>query len=111
MAGNQPISDAQLLNSAYAAVFHTGLYFDACKEWQSKPQAERTWENFNTFILKAQVLRKQQQATTAGRMGYQANLITEEILAALAALLTRATTDSQALATFNETNGLYPDFT
>ena len=62
-------------------------------------------------MLKAQVLRKQQQATTAGRMGYQANLITEEILAALAALLTRATTDSQALATFNETNGLYPDFT
>ena len=32
-AGNQPITEAQLLNTAYVLVYNTGLYFNDCKLW------------------------------------------------------------------------------
>eukprot|EP00957_Ditylum_brightwellii_P045777 3472592-Ditylum_brightwellii.AAC.1 len=43
---NQPYAVAQVLSIAYNLVFKTGVYKDACKEWQNKPPAERTWSNF-----------------------------------------------------------------
>ena len=45
-AGNQPFTDQQVLNTAFMLVFQTGLFFDDCKTWNAKNDAEKTWANF-----------------------------------------------------------------
>ena len=40
----------QILQTAYYAVSSSNLYTDACKEWRRKPQNEKTWANFKTFL-------------------------------------------------------------
>jgi hypothetical protein len=85
-AADQAFMDAQVLTLAYTLVYNTGLYFDKCKEWKTKPALDKTWDLFKNFFLQAQTdeLRLQQQATS-GRSGFSAyaeekeNLITDAL--------------------------------
>ena len=61
---NQPFSAAQKLNFAYTAVFKTGMYFDACKDWDDKPAADKTWNNFKLHFKAEQTRLDRQQRTT-----------------------------------------------
>ena len=52
----QPYTTEQLLRIAYTLVLKTGLYFEDCKIWNSRPAAARTWDNFKTHFQNAQCL-------------------------------------------------------
>jgi hypothetical protein len=39
--GRSSYSNSQILNNMYSLVFNTGIYFDACKRWDDKPDAEK----------------------------------------------------------------------
>ena len=51
--GNELIDDSQLARKGYNIVKKTGLFESDCKEWRNKPDAERTWINFQTFFANA----------------------------------------------------------
>jgi hypothetical protein len=43
VAGGHPYGAAMIVNVAYTLVFNTGLYPDACRAWQSRAIAAKTW--------------------------------------------------------------------
>lgn len=110
-AGNQALTDRQIVNTAYTLVFQTGLYFDDCKNWNRKTEADRTWINFKSHFLEAQrEVRLQQQ--TAKQAGFStANALYanqdnqyRETAEALANLATATSSDRQAFAALVVTN-------
>jgi hypothetical protein len=67
--GQQPYGKHQIINIAYALVFNTGVYGDACKEWEKHDILDKTWENFKAhFTTEHRLYRKQTQ--TAQATGY-----------------------------------------
>jgi hypothetical protein len=46
VAGGQPYGAAMIVNVAYTLVFNTGLYPYACRAWQLRAIAARTWAQF-----------------------------------------------------------------
>lgn len=110
-AGNQPITEAQLLNTAYVLVYNTGLYFDDCKLWDRRQEAEKTWQNFQAHFLEAQRLLGRQRRTTQQAGFHGANAITNseadkhnQTAEALANLATATASDRQAFQVLVETN-------
>jgi len=41
-AAGAPYTPEQILNNAYALMFQTGVYGEACKEWQCRLPAQKT---------------------------------------------------------------------
>eukprot|EP00957_Ditylum_brightwellii_P013480 1017195-Ditylum_brightwellii.AAC.1 len=48
-----PYSKVQLINKAYDLIFKTGVHNDACKDWNQKPAADKTYANFQLHFTKA----------------------------------------------------------
>jgi hypothetical protein len=46
VAVGQPYGAAMIVNVAYTLVFNTGLFPDACRAWQSRAIAAKTWAQF-----------------------------------------------------------------
>jgi hypothetical protein len=46
VAGGQPYGAAMIINVAYTLVLNTGLFPDACRAWQSRAAATKTWAQF-----------------------------------------------------------------
>jgi hypothetical protein len=46
VAGGQPYGTAMIFNVSYTLLFNTGLYPDACRAWQSRAIATKTWAQF-----------------------------------------------------------------
>jgi hypothetical protein len=46
VAGRQSYGDAMIVTVAYTLVFNTGLFPDACRAWQSRAIAGKTWAQF-----------------------------------------------------------------
>jgi hypothetical protein len=46
LAGGKPYGAAMIVNVAYTLVFNTGLFPDACRAWQSRLIAGKTWAQF-----------------------------------------------------------------
>jgi hypothetical protein len=46
VAGGQPYGAFMIVNVAYTLVFNTGLFPDACRAWQSRAIAGKTWAQF-----------------------------------------------------------------
>jgi hypothetical protein len=46
VAGRQPYGEAMIVNVAYTLVFNAGLYPNACRVWQSRAIAAKTWAQF-----------------------------------------------------------------
>jgi hypothetical protein len=53
VAGGQPYGDARIVNIAYTLVFLTRLFPDACRAWQVRPEAHKTWTNFKIHFTAA----------------------------------------------------------
>ena len=53
-AGGQPHTPMQIVNNACTIVFNTGVFFDDCKTWRAKAEADKTWTNFKTHFSEAQ---------------------------------------------------------
>ena len=84
--GNELIDDSQLARKGYNIVKKTGLFESDCKEWRNKPDAERTWINFQTFFANADDDRRKNAPTTS-TAGYSANQIDDLVNHRLNAIL------------------------
>ena len=73
--GKQPYTSQQILNNAYNLVYRSGLYFDDCKDWNAKPEADKTWANFKSHFLQAQ--RQQRLQQTATQQGFYGHLLND----------------------------------
>eukprot|EP00957_Ditylum_brightwellii_P016905 1274925-Ditylum_brightwellii.AAC.1 len=72
IAAEIPYSKLQLINKAYDLIFKTGVHNDACKEWNRKPTADKTYANFQLHFTKAH--RELHHLQVAARQaGYSAN--------------------------------------
>jgi hypothetical protein len=53
IAGGQPYGAAMIVNVAYTLVVNTGFLPDACRAWQSRAIARKTWAQFKLHVATA----------------------------------------------------------
>jgi hypothetical protein len=112
VAGGQPYDAAMIVNVAYTLVFNTGLFPNACRAWQSRAIAAKTWARFKIDVATA--LREFRLTNqTAQKYGFhRANMMIEqarddsmqETAEAIAQLATATATDRGTVATITTTN-------
>jgi hypothetical protein len=78
VAGGQPYGATMIVNVAYTLVFNTGLFPDACRAWQSRAIAGKTWAQFKLdFATAHREFRLTNQ--TAHQSGFHsANMMIEQ---------------------------------
>jgi hypothetical protein len=78
VAGGQPYGNAMIVNVAYTLVFNTGVFPDACRAWQSRAIAGKTWAQFKIdFATAHREFRLTNQ--TAQQSGFHgANMMIEQ---------------------------------
>jgi hypothetical protein len=111
VAGGQPYGAAMIVNVAYTLVFNTGLFPDACREWQSRAIAGKTWAQFKLDLATAHrefCLTNQ----TAHQSGFHStNMIIEQVrdesmqdtVDAIAQLATATASERGTVATLTTT--------
>jgi hypothetical protein len=52
-AGGVPIGPSQQINVGYARIFATGHFMSACRRWNKKPAADKTWTHFKSHFAVA----------------------------------------------------------
>jgi hypothetical protein len=78
VAGGQPHVDAMIVNVVFTRVFNTGVFPDACRVWQAKAIADKTWMQFKLdFAAAHQEIRLTNQ--TVQKSGFHsANMMIEQ---------------------------------
>jgi hypothetical protein len=78
VAVGQPYGAAMIVNVAYTLIFNTGLFPDACRAWQSRAIAGKTWAQFKLdFATAHREFRLTNQ--TAQQSGFhRANMMIEQ---------------------------------
>jgi hypothetical protein len=112
VAGGQPYDAAMIVNVAYTLIFNTGLFPDACRAWQSRAIAGKTWAQFKLdFATAHREFRLTNQ--TAQQSGFHiANMMIEQgrdesmqdTFDAIAQLATATASDCGTAATLTITN-------
>jgi hypothetical protein len=112
VTGGQPYGAAMIINVAYTLVFNTGLYPHACRAWQSRAIAYKTWAQFKIdFATAHREFRLTNQ--TAQQSGFHsANMMIEQgrdgsmqdTAEAIAQLATATASDRGTVATLTTTN-------
>jgi hypothetical protein len=112
VAGGQPYGVAMIVNVAYTLVFNTGLFPDACRAWQSRAIAAKTWAQFKIdFATAHREFRLTNQ--TAQQSGFHsANMMIEqsrddsmqETAEAIAQLAMATASDRGTVAALTTTN-------
>jgi hypothetical protein len=112
VAGRQPYGAAMIVNVAYTLVFNTGLFPDACRAWQSRAIAGKTWAQFKLdFATTHREFRLTNQ--TAQQSGFHsANMMIgqgrketmQDTVNAIAQLATATASDRGTVATLTTTN-------
>jgi hypothetical protein len=112
VAGGEPYGAAMIVNVAYTLVFNTGLFPDACRAWQSRATAAKTWAQFKIdFATDHREFHLTNQ--TAQQSGFHsANMMIEqgrddsmhETVEAIAQLATTTVSDRGMVATLTTTN-------
>jgi hypothetical protein len=112
VAGGQPYGAAMIINVAYTLGFNTGLFPDACRAWQSRAIARKTWAQFKLdFATAHREFRLTNQ--TAQQSGFHsANMMIEQehdesmqdTVDAIAQLATATASDRGTVATLTTTN-------
>jgi hypothetical protein len=112
VAGGQPYGAAMIVNVAYTLVFNTGLFTDACRAWQLRAIAAKTWAQFKIdFATAHREFRLTNQ--TAQQSGFHsANMMIEqgrydsmqETAEAIAQLETATASDRGTVSTLTTTN-------
>jgi hypothetical protein len=70
-AGGVPIGPSQQINAGYAKIFATGKFMSACRRWNEKPAAEKTWTHFKSHFAAAHRQHKHMKGETAAHTGFQ----------------------------------------
>jgi hypothetical protein len=69
-AGGVLIGHAQQINVGYAQIFATGHFMSACRRWNEKLTAEKTWTPFKSHVAAAHRQHKQMQGESSATAGY-----------------------------------------
>jgi hypothetical protein len=112
VAGGQSYGAAMIGNVAYTLVFNTGFFPDACRAWQSRAIAGKTWAHFK---LDFSTVHREFHLTnqTAQQSGFHsANIMIEQgreetmqdTVNAIAQLATATASDRGTVATLTTTN-------
>jgi hypothetical protein len=72
--GGVPIGHSHQINVGYANIFATGHFKSACRRWNEKPAAEKTWTHFRSHFAATRRQHKQVQiqGESAATAGYHA---------------------------------------
>jgi hypothetical protein len=112
VAGGQPYGAAMIVNVAYTLIFNTGLFPDACRAWQLRAIAAKTWALLKIdFATAHREFRLNNQ--TAQQSGFHsANMMIEQVrddsmhetAEAIAQQATATASDRGTVATLTTTN-------
>jgi hypothetical protein len=112
-AGGVTIGHSQQINVGYAKIFATGHFMSACRRWDEKPSAEKTWTHFKSHFAADHRQHKQMQgesAATAGCHSAKAAMTQNEdqmakgTTGALANLATATASDRGVVAALTQAN-------
>jgi hypothetical protein len=112
-AGGVLIGHPQQINVGYAKIFATGHFMSACRRWNEKPLAEKTWAPFKDHFSAAHRQHNQIQGESAATAGYHSanaavgkteDHMAESTIGALANLATSTVADRCVVATLTEAN-------
>jgi hypothetical protein len=112
-AGGVPIGNSQQINVGYAKIFATGHFMSACRRWNEKPSAEKTWTHFKSHLAAAHRQHKQMQGESAATAGYHSanaamtqneDQMDEATIDALTNLATSTAVDRGVVAALTQTN-------
>jgi hypothetical protein len=78
VAGSQPYGAVMIVNVAYTLVFNTGLFPDACRAWQSRAIAGKTWAQFKLDFATAHREFRLTNQTAQQSAFHSANMMIEQ---------------------------------
>jgi hypothetical protein len=112
-AGGVLIGHPQQINVGYANIFATGHFMSACRRWNEKPLADKTWAQFKAHFSATHCQHKQMQGEYAATARYHSanpaveqieDQIAEATIGALANLAMTTAADRGVVATLTEAN-------
>jgi hypothetical protein len=112
-AGGVPIGPSQQINVGYAQIFATWHFMSACRRWNEKPAAGKTWTHFKSHFAAAHRQYKQMQGETAAHAGYHSanaamtqneDQMAEATIGSLANLATKTAADRGVVAALTQAN-------
>jgi hypothetical protein len=112
VAGGQPYGAAMIVNVAYTLVFNTGLFPDACRAWQWRAIAAKTWAQLEIDFATAHREFRLTNHTAQQSGFHSANMMIEqgrddsmqETTEAIAQLDMATASDRGTVATLTTTN-------
>jgi hypothetical protein len=112
-AGGVLIVHPQQINVGYAKIFATGHFMSACRRWNEKPTAGKTWTQFKSHFAAAHRQHKQMQGKSAATSGYHSanaavtqneDQMAEATIGALSNLATAAAVDRGVVEALTQAN-------
>jgi hypothetical protein len=112
-AGGVLIGHPQQINVGYTKIFATGHFMSACRRWNEKPTAEKTWAQFKSYFAAAHRQHKQMQGESAATAGYHSanfavtnteDQMAEATIGALENLATATAADRGVVAALTQAN-------
>jgi hypothetical protein len=112
-AGGVPIGPSQQINVGYANIFATGHFMSACRRWNDKPAADKTWTHFKSHVAAAHRQHKQMQGETTANAGYHSanaamtqneDQMAEATIGALENMATATAADRGVVAALTQAN-------
>jgi hypothetical protein len=76
-AGGVAIGAAQKLSSAYSKISKSGKFNSACRRWDERLEADKTWNNFKIHFAAASRQKRQMQGETVGAQGFANVAVTQ----------------------------------
>jgi hypothetical protein len=112
VAGGKPYGAAMMNNVAYTSVFNTGLFPDACRAWQSRGIAGKTWAQFKLDFATAHREFRITNQTAQQSCFHSANMMIEQgheetmqdTVDTITQLATATASDLGTVATLTTTN-------
>jgi hypothetical protein len=112
-AGGVLIGNPHQINVGYTQIFTTGHFMSACRRWNGKPLADKTWAQFKAHFSAAHRQHQQMQGESAATSGYHSanaavgkteDQMAEATIGALDNLATATSADRGVVATLTEAN-------
>jgi hypothetical protein len=112
-AGGVLVDYPQQIKVGYAKIFATGHFMSACRRWNEKPTAEKTWTQFKPHFAATHRQDKQMQGESAATSRYHSanayvtqneDQMVEATIGALANLVTATAADRGVVAALNQAN-------
>jgi hypothetical protein len=112
-SGGVLIGHPQQINVGYAKIFATGHFMSACRRWNEKLPAEKTWTQFKSHFAAAHRQHNQMQGESAATSVYHSanaavthneDQMAEATIGALANLATATAVDRGLVAALTQAN-------